>query len=54
MQEEGDAYVTSAVVDGKTVLRPCITNFRTSEDDVKALIEIVQRTGSLIDAGMER
>jgi len=54
MQEDGDAYVTSAVVDGKTVLRPCITNFRTSEDDVKALIEIVQRTGSLIDAGMER
>jgi aromatic-L-amino-acid decarboxylase len=54
MQEEGDAYVTSAVVDGKTVLRPCITNFRTSEDDVKALIGIVQRTGSLIDAGMER
>jgi aromatic-L-amino-acid decarboxylase len=54
MQEEGDAYVTSAVVDGKTVLRPCITNFRTSEDDVRALIEIVQRTGSLIDAGMER
>jgi len=25
-----------------------------SERDVRALIEIVQRTGSLIDAGMER
>jgi hypothetical protein len=36
------------------VAAPCITNFRTSEDDVEALIGIVQRTGSLIDAGMER
>jgi aromatic-L-amino-acid decarboxylase len=49
MQQEGDAYITSAVVDGMTVLRPCITNFRTSVDDVRALIEIVQRTGEALD-----
>ena len=49
MQQEGDAYITSAVVDGMTVLRPCITNFRTSADDVRALIEIVQRTGEALD-----
>lgn len=49
MQQEGDAYVTSAVVDGMTVLRPCITNFRTTEADVRALVEIVQRTGEALD-----
>ena len=49
MQQEGDAYITSAVVDGMTVLRPCITNFRTSADDVRALIEIVQRTGEELE-----
>ncbi len=49
MQQEGDAYITSAIVDGITVLRPCITNFRTSADDVRALIEIVQRTGEALD-----
>jgi aromatic-L-amino-acid decarboxylase len=49
MQQEGDAYITSAVVDGMTVLRPCITNFRTSADDVRALVEIVQRTGEKLE-----
>lgn len=45
MQEEGDVYVTSAVIDGMTVLRPCITNFRTTDTDIEALIETVLRTG---------
>jgi len=49
MQQEGDAYITSAVVDGMTVLRPCITNFRTSADDLRALIEIIQRTGEKLE-----
>jgi len=45
MQQDGDVYVTSAVVDGKTVLRPCITNFRTTGADIDALIDTVLRTG---------
>lgn len=49
MQADGDAYVTSAVIDGMTVLRPCITNFRTSELDIHELINIVQRTGSRLE-----
>lgn len=49
MQEEGDVYVTSAVVDGHTVLRPCITNFRTTDADVAALIETVLRTGRALE-----
>ena len=49
MQEEGDVYVTSAVIDGQTVLRPCITNFRTTDADIEALIETVLRTGRALE-----
>jgi aromatic-L-amino-acid decarboxylase len=49
MQEEGDVYVTSAVIDGMTVLRPCITNFRTTDADIEALIETVLRTGRALE-----
>lgn len=49
MQDEGDVYVTSAVVDGRTVLRPCITNFRTTGADVDALIDTVLRTGHALE-----
>jgi hypothetical protein len=49
MQLDGDAYVTSAIVDGKTVLRPCFTNFRTSLEDVRELLDIVERTGARLE-----
>lgn len=49
MQLDGDAYVTSAVVDGKTVLRPCFTNFRTTLVDVNELLAIVEKTGSMLE-----
>lgn len=49
MQEEGDVYVTSAVIDGMTVLRPCVTNFRTTDADIEALIETVLRTGRVLE-----
>ena len=54
MQEDGDVYVTSAVIDGQTVLRPCITNFRTTEADIEALIFTVLRTGREIELGAGR
>jgi aromatic-L-amino-acid decarboxylase len=49
MQLDGDAYVTSAIVDGKTVLRPCLTNFRTSEEDIRELLRIIEHTGSQLE-----
>jgi aromatic-L-amino-acid decarboxylase len=49
MQLDGDAYVTSAIVDNKTVLRPCFTNFRTSLDDVAELLAIVEKTGYMLE-----
>ena len=42
MQLDGRVYISSAVVDGKTCLRPCFVNFRTSEDDVEVLIAVTR------------
>ncbi|MGH7502685.1 MAG: pyridoxal phosphate-dependent decarboxylase family protein [Longimicrobiales bacterium] len=51
IQAEGEAFVSNAVIEGRFVLRACIVNFRTSEEDVAALIEIVRRVGREVDAG---
>ncbi len=42
MQLDGRVYISSAVVDGKACLRPCFVNFRTSEDDVRVLIDVTK------------
>jgi aromatic-L-amino-acid decarboxylase len=46
LQTGGEAFLSNAVVDGSYFLRACIVNFRTTEDDVRALPEIVKRVGS--------
>ncbi|HEX5171250.1 MAG TPA: aminotransferase class V-fold PLP-dependent enzyme [Cyclobacteriaceae bacterium] len=45
VQEGGEAFLSNAVVNGKYCLRACIVNFRTSLQDIEALIEIVTRLG---------
>lgn len=45
VQAEGRAFLTNAVIDGNYLLRACIVNFRTGEDDVRALIDEVVRVG---------
>jgi aromatic-L-amino-acid/L-tryptophan decarboxylase len=42
MQDDGRVYISSAIVDQKTCLRPCFVNFRTSEDDVRILIDVTR------------
>ncbi len=43
VEKSGEAFLSNAVVDGKFVLRACIVNFNTSEEDVDALPAIVAR-----------
>jgi glutamate/tyrosine decarboxylase-like PLP-dependent enzyme len=43
-------FLSNAVVDGRFLLRACITNFRTAEEDVRAVPEIVTRIGRELDA----
>jgi glutamate/tyrosine decarboxylase-like PLP-dependent enzyme len=50
MQQEGEAFVSNAVVGGKYLLRACVVNFRTEPADVDALVEVVRRLGRAIDA----
>lgn len=43
IQRGGEAHVSNAILDGQFLLRACITNFRTTENDVRTLPDIVER-----------
>jgi aromatic-L-amino-acid decarboxylase len=45
MQRDGRVYVSPAVIDGQTWLRPCFTNFRTTVDDVHVLVAVAAELG---------
>jgi aromatic-L-amino-acid decarboxylase len=51
MQADGRVYVTSAVIDGRACLRPCIVNFRTRLDDVTAILDVAEELGSRLESG---
>ncbi|GHN02308.1 cytochrome d ubiquinol oxidase subunit I [Cytophagales bacterium WSM2-2] len=48
IQAGGQAFVSNAVVGGKYCLRACIVNFRTTESDIAALVDLVLSTGSAV------
>jgi aromatic-L-amino-acid/L-tryptophan decarboxylase len=50
IERSGEAYVSSAVVAGRFVLRACVVNFHTSLGDVEALVPLASRLGQQIDA----
>ena len=50
LQRDGRVYVTGAVIDGSWCLRPCMVNYRTTEDDAHALVDIVREVGRRIEA----
>jgi glutamate/tyrosine decarboxylase-like PLP-dependent enzyme len=50
LQQGGEAYLSNAIVDGKYALRACIVNFRTTIQDVEALLPIIVRIGRQVDA----
>ena len=52
MELGGEAFVSNAVIRGRYALRACIVNFNTGIDDVRALPEIVVRTGRHADKEM--
>jgi aromatic-L-amino-acid decarboxylase len=52
LQNSGEAYLSNAVIHGKFALRACIVNFRTSHQDVAALLPIVIRMGKESDLQM--
>ena len=49
LQRGGEAFVSNAIVDGDYLLRACIVNFRTTQADMDALVELVLRLGRRLD-----
>jgi aromatic-L-amino-acid decarboxylase len=53
LQADGRVYLGSCLIDGRVYLRPCFVNFRTTEEDVLALVDITREVGSRL-AAVER
>ncbi len=45
IQRDGRVYLASADIDGTIWLRPCFVNFRTTDDDVIAIIDVARELG---------
>ncbi len=46
LQRDGRVYVAPAVIDGRVYLRPCLVNYRTSDADVRALVDVAREVGA--------
>lgn len=53
MSEDGFAFANSTSLRGQTVMRLCTINPRTTEDDVRATIEQVERFGRDLQTGIK-
>lgn len=49
LQAGGELYLSNAIVDGRYLLRACIVNFRTSQDDIDAIPGMVVEIGRRLD-----
>lgn len=52
LQKEGEVFLSNAIVNEKYCLRGCIVNFRTSEKDIKEIIQIIVRRGEVVHEKM--
>jgi aromatic-L-amino-acid decarboxylase len=50
LQADGRIYLAPAAVDGIQTLRVCIVNYRTTENDIRAALEIIEGVGSQLAA----
>ena len=50
IQADGRVYLASALIDGEVWLRPCFVNFRTTDQDVLAIIDVARELGERIAA----
>ena len=45
IRDDGRIYLASALIDGHVWLRPCFVNFRTTEEDVLAILDVARELG---------
>ena len=48
LQEDGRFWIASALIDGDVYLRPCFVTFRTTEEDVLALLDVAAEVGERV------
>jgi aromatic-L-amino-acid decarboxylase len=46
LQRDARVWLAPALIDGQVWLRPCIVNFRTSDEDIHALVQVVCEVGA--------
>jgi aromatic-L-amino-acid decarboxylase len=51
IQADGRVYLASALIEGKVWLRPCFVNYRTTDDDVLAVLDVAGELGERIAEG---
>lgn len=52
LQNSGQAYLSNAIIGGRFALRACIVNFRTTLEDIEALLPLIVRIGETLDASL--
>jgi len=45
LEHSGEAFLSNAVIDGRYLLRACIVNFNTTQDDIEKLPSLIARVG---------
>src|SRR6185436_11637739 len=45
LEHSGEAFLSNAVIDGRYLLRACIVNFNTTQDDIEKLPPLIARVG---------
>lgn len=53
LQHEGKVFLSNAIVNGKYCLRACFVNFRTTEEDVMEIVEIIVKKGREIHKSLK-
>jgi len=48
IQRKGDVFLSNAMINGMYCLRACIVNFRTSDEDIEQIIDILVKEGRKI------
>ncbi len=51
IQRDGRVYLASALIDERVWLRPCFVNYRTTDDDVMAVLDVSAELGERIAKG---
>ena len=52
VQNSGDAFISNAVVKNRYLLRACLVNFRTREQDLDVLLDLVRTLGEKLEREM--